>query len=104
LTRSKGANAREKCVELNDAAGLTRILTANRVMMGDCDIYLCAFDAGVGEMRRGLEIARRIGNLHGEMFALEATGFCMTAAGGYKEAGDPTSCARAGARAQRAPL
>jgi tetratricopeptide (TPR) repeat protein len=75
-----------ECVELNEAAGLTRILTANRVMMGHCRTYLCAFDAGIDEMRRGLEIARRIGNRYGEMFALQSTGFCMTAAGRYGEA------------------
>ncbi|MBV9908323.1 MAG: AAA family ATPase [Hyphomicrobiales bacterium] len=75
-----------ECIELNEAAGLMRILTANRVMMGHCRIYLCAFDAGVDEMRRGLEIARRIGNRHGEMFALQSMGFCLTAGGRYGEA------------------
>ena len=75
-----------ECVELNEAAGLRRILTANRAMMGHCRIYLCAFDAAFDDMRRGLEIASRIGNRHGEMFALQSTGFCMTAAGRYKEA------------------
>ena len=93
-----------ECVELNEAAGLTRVLTASRVMMGDCRIYLCAFDAGLADVRRGLEIAHRIGNHHGEMFALEATGFCMTAAGRYKEAADIQPQALAQARAQRAPL
>src|SRR6516162_9784773 len=91
-----------QCVELNEAAGLTRILTANLVMMGVCDIYLCAFDAGIDEMRRGLEIARRIGNHHGEMFALEATGFCMTAAGRYKEAAEIQPYALEQARALNA--
>jgi tetratricopeptide (TPR) repeat protein len=59
-----------ECVDLNEAAGLTRILTANRVMIGTCRMYLCAFDAGLADVRRGLEIARRIGNRHEEMFAL----------------------------------
>ena len=77
-----------ECVELNEAAGLTRILTANLVMLGGCRVYLCAFDAGLADMRRGLEIARRIGNRHGEMFALLAIGHCMTMAGRYKEAAD----------------
>jgi len=77
-----------ECVELNEAAGLRRILTANRVMMGACRRYLCAFDGSVDEMRRGLEIARRIGNRHGEMFALYAIGMTMTAAGRYAEAAD----------------
>ena len=91
-----------ECVELNEAAGLTRILTANRVMMGHCRIYLCAFDAGVDEMRRGLEIARRIGNRHGEMFALQSTGLCLTAAGRYGEAADIQAQALDQARALNA--
>ena len=74
-----------ECVELNETAGLTRILTANRVMMGFCRTCLCAFDAGLADVRRGLEIARRIGNRHGEMFALFTIGGCMTQAGRYKE-------------------
>jgi class 3 adenylate cyclase/predicted ATPase len=77
-----------ECVELNEAAGLTRILTANRVMMGHCRTYLCAFDVVFDEIRRGLEIARRIGNHHGEMFALQSTGWCMTMAGRYNQAAE----------------
>jgi class 3 adenylate cyclase len=91
-----------ECVELNEAAGLTRILTANRVMMGHCRTYLCAFDAGIGEMRRGLEIARRIGNRHGEMFAFQSIGFCMTASGRYGEAADIQPQALEQARALKA--
>jgi class 3 adenylate cyclase/tetratricopeptide (TPR) repeat protein len=91
-----------ECVKLNEAAGLTRILTANHVMMGHCRIYLCAFGAGVEEMRRGLEIARRIGNRHGEMFALQSTGLCLIAAGRYREAGDIQAQALEQARALNA--
>ena len=91
-----------ECVELNEVAGLTRILTANRVMMGHCRIYLCAFDAGVDEMRRGLDIARRIGNRHGEMFAFQSTGFCLTAAGRYGEAANLQAQALQQARALNA--
>jgi class 3 adenylate cyclase/predicted ATPase len=91
-----------ECVDLNEAAGLTRILTANRVLMGGCRTYLCAFDAGLGEMRRGLEIARRISNQHGEMMALQAIGMHMTAAGRYKEAAEIQPQALAQARALNA--
>ncbi|MBV9290689.1 MAG: AAA family ATPase, partial [Hyphomicrobiales bacterium] len=77
-----------ECVKLNEAAGLTRVLTANRVMLGHCRFYLCAFEAVFEEMRRGLEIARRIGNRHGEMFALQSTGWCMVATGRYAEAAE----------------
>jgi ATP/maltotriose-dependent transcriptional regulator MalT len=52
-------------------------------MMGHCRIYVCEFDTGLDEMHRGLEIARRISNRHGEMFALQSIGLCLTAAGRY---------------------
>ena len=74
-----------ECVELCDATGLTRIAVPNRVMMGHCRIYLCDFDAALDDMGRGLETSRRIGNRHAEMFALQSTGFCLTAAGRYRE-------------------
>jgi class 3 adenylate cyclase len=77
-----------QCVELNEAAGLTRILTANLVMRGGCRSFLGAFDAGLADMRRGLEIARRIGNHYGEMFALMGMHMTMTNAGRYKEAAE----------------
>ena len=41
-----------ECVQLNEAAGLTRVLTANLAIMGACRGYLCAFEAGCGDMRR----------------------------------------------------
>ncbi len=90
-----------ECVELNEAAGLKRILTANLVMTGVCGFYLCAFDA-MDEVRRGLEIARRIGNRHGEMIALLVTGMIMTHAGRYKEAPDIVAQALEQARALNA--
>jgi tetratricopeptide (TPR) repeat protein len=77
-----------ECVELCDAAGLTRIVVPNRAMMGHCRIYLCAFDAALADMRRALETARRIGNSHAEMFALQSIGLCLTAAGRHLEAAE----------------
>ena len=53
-------------------------------------------------MRRGLEIARRIGNRHGEMFALLAIGSTMTTAGRYTEAADIPAQALEQARALNA--
>ena len=35
--------------------------------------------------RSALEAARRIGNSHAEMFALQSTGLCLTAAGRHNE-------------------
>jgi len=91
-----------ECVELNEVAGLTRILTANRVMMGHCRIYVCEFDTGLDEMHRGLEIARRISNRHGEMFALQSIGLCLTAAGRYGRAAEIQAQALEQARALNA--
>jgi class 3 adenylate cyclase/tetratricopeptide (TPR) repeat protein len=75
-----------QCVDLCDVAGLARIAVPNRVMMGHCRIYLCEFDAAVEDMERALETARRIGNSHAEMFALQSTGLCLTAAGRHDDA------------------
>jgi tetratricopeptide (TPR) repeat protein len=74
-----------ECVELCDAVGLARIAVPNRVMMGHCRIYVCEFDAALEDMRRALEAARRIGNSHAEMFALQSTGLCLTGAGRHNE-------------------
>jgi class 3 adenylate cyclase/tetratricopeptide (TPR) repeat protein len=72
-----------QCVETCDANGLTRIAVPNRVMMGVCRVYICEFDAGLDDMRTALEIARRIGDRHAQMLALESIGFCLSAAGRY---------------------
>ncbi len=74
------------CVALCDAQGFPRIAAANSVMMGHCQIYACAIDRGLDDMRKGLEIAIRIGNRHTQMFATQSLGMCLTAAGRYAEA------------------
>ena len=77
----------------------------NRVMMGHCQIYTCAFDAGLEDMRKALETAVRIGNRHAEMFATQSLGLCLTAAGRYAEAeDDPGQGARTGPRPEGAAL
>jgi class 3 adenylate cyclase/tetratricopeptide (TPR) repeat protein len=91
-----------ECVELNEAAGLARILTSNLVMRGGCRAYFFEFDSGLADLRRALEIARRIGNHHGEMFALMASGMQLMWAGRYKEASDIRPQALAQARALNA--
>src|SRR6202011_5442878 len=55
------------CVDLCEANGLTRIAVPNRVMMGHCQIYTCAFDSGLEDMHVALEDAVRIGYRHAEM-------------------------------------
>jgi class 3 adenylate cyclase/tetratricopeptide (TPR) repeat protein len=74
------------CVDLCETHGLTRIAVPNRVMMGHCQIYTCAFDSGLEDMRVALEAAVRIGNRHAEMFATHSLGMCLVAAGRYAEA------------------
>jgi class 3 adenylate cyclase len=91
-----------ECVELSEAAGLTRIVAANLLLMGACRGYLCAFDAGLSEMNRGLEIARRIRNRHGEMSSLVGICATMSQAGRYQEVADISALALAQARALNA--
>jgi tetratricopeptide (TPR) repeat protein len=74
------------CVALCDAHGLPRIAAANSVMMGHCQIYTCAIDQSLSDMRKGLEVAVRIGNRHTQMFATQSLAFCLTVAGRYAEA------------------
>jgi tetratricopeptide (TPR) repeat protein len=74
------------CVDLSEAHSLPRIAAPNSVMMGHCQIYTCAVDQGLSHMRKGLEIAGRIGNRHAKMFATQSLCFCLTAAGRYAEA------------------
>jgi len=74
------------CVALCDAHGLQRIAAANRVMMGHCQTYTFAINRGLDDMRKGLEIAIRIGNRHTQMFATQSLGMALTAAGRYAEA------------------
>jgi class 3 adenylate cyclase/tetratricopeptide (TPR) repeat protein len=90
------------CVDLCDADGLTRIAVPNRVMMGHCQIYTCAFDLGLEDMRNACETAVRIGNRHAEMFAVQSLGLCLTAAGRYAEAEEFQAKALEQARALKA--
>ena len=90
------------CVALCEAHGLPRIAAANSVMMGHCRIYTCAIDQALDDMRKGLEIAVRIGNRHAQMFATHSLGMCLTVAGRYAEAEEFQSNALEQARAVNA--
>ena len=70
-----------RCVALCEANSLARIVIANRVMVGHCQIYLNEFDAGLAEMRSGIDAAVRIGNRHTEMFAVQSCGLSLVACG-----------------------
>jgi tetratricopeptide (TPR) repeat protein len=74
------------CVALSEAHGLPRIAAPNSVMMGHCQIYIGAIDKGLNDMRKGLEIAIRIGSRHTQMFATQSIGYCLTIAGRHSEA------------------
>jgi ATP/maltotriose-dependent transcriptional regulator MalT len=76
------------CVALCDAQGFPRIAAANRVMMGHCQVYACAVDAALSDMRLGLETAVRIGNRHTQMFATQSLGYALTLAGRYSNAAE----------------
>lgn len=91
-----------ECVEICDANGLTRIAVPNRVMMGHCRFYVCEFDAGLDDMRKALETARRIGDRHAVMFAFQSIGWHLAAAGRYVAIGDVQAGALEQARALKA--
>ena len=74
------------CVALCEAHGLPRIAAPNSVMMGHCQIYTGTIEKCLNDMRRGLEIAIRIGSRHTQMFATQSIGYCLTIAGRHAEA------------------
>ena len=76
------------CVALCEAHGLPRIAAPNSVMMGHCQVYTGTVDRGLNDIRRGLEIAIRIGSRHTQMFATHSLGYCLTIAGRYAEAAE----------------
>jgi tetratricopeptide (TPR) repeat protein len=90
------------CVDLCDAHGLARVAAPNSVMMGHCRQYNCDFDQSLSDMRKGHEIAVRIGNRHGQMFAIQGQGFCLTLAGRYDKADELQRLALEQARALNA--
>jgi len=74
-----------ECVALCDAHGLTRIKIPNLAMAGHCRIYLTEFDAGIASMEAANELARQVGDRHGEMFSLESKGLLLAFAARYEE-------------------
>jgi tetratricopeptide (TPR) repeat protein len=91
-----------ECVELCDAAGLTRVAVPNRVMMGACRTYFCAFDVALDDLRLALQTARRIGDGRTEMSALTSTGACLNLSGRYDQASEVQSAALERARSLKA--
>ena len=74
-----------ECVALCDAHGLTRIKIPNLAMAGHCRIYLTEFDAGIANMKAAHELARQVGDRHGEMFSLESLGLLLAFGARYEQ-------------------
>ena len=54
-------------------------------MAGHCRIYLTEFDAGIASMEAANELARQVGDRHGEMFSLESQGLLLAFGARYEE-------------------
>jgi len=66
-----------QCVELCERHGLARISIPNRVMTGNCRVYLAEFDAGLADMRAARAIAAKVADRHGEMLSFESEGLLL---------------------------
>lgn len=60
-----------RCIELASANGFGRIELSNRAMLSTSGYYRLDLDASFAEVNRGLEMARAVGDRHGEMINLE---------------------------------
>jgi tetratricopeptide (TPR) repeat protein len=74
------------CLALCDAHGLVRIALANRIMFGNCRMFLGEFEAAVADARGAGDMAIRLGDRHAEMMALESEGLILHAWGRVSEA------------------
>ncbi len=82
-----------RSVDTADAAGLLRILPANRGMIGNCHIFYCRFDAGLLDVEAARVAALQIGDRFGEMFGLESAAFILMTARRWPEAEGPALAA-----------
>jgi tetratricopeptide (TPR) repeat protein len=55
-------------------------------MVGFCRIYVAEFDGGIADIERARELAIKLGDRHGEMFALEARGELLAFCDRYSDA------------------
>lgn len=77
------------CVATAEAAGLLRVICANRGMVGNCHVFYCRFDEALAEVELAQAAARRIGDRFGEMFGVECAAFILMAAHRWAEAAAP---------------
>lgn len=75
-----------ECVALCDAHGLARVAIPNRIMIGFCRFNLLEFDAGIADIEAAGALAARMGDRHGEMFALEGKGELLVFCDRYADA------------------
>jgi class 3 adenylate cyclase/tetratricopeptide (TPR) repeat protein len=75
-----------ECVALCNQHGLARIAIPNLAMHGHTRIYLNEFDEGLADIRAAHALALKVGDRHGEMFALETLGVMQTFRGHYEDA------------------
>jgi hypothetical protein len=61
-----------ECVKLADDEGLLRVATANRPMIGDCELYFLEVHKALGDAEAALAGARQLGDRYLEMFALQS--------------------------------
>lgn len=94
--RMRTALARfRECVALCDAHGLARVAVPNRIMIGFCRFNFLEFDAGIEDIEAARRLATRMGDRHGEMFALEAHGELLAFCDRYADAEPVLEDARA---------
>lgn len=64
-----------ECVLLAEREGLLRVATANRAMIGNCEVHLLNVPAALAHVEAARAGARQLGDRYLEMFALESRAF-----------------------------
>ena len=70
-----------ECVNLAYREGLLRVATANRAMVGDCEIFFLDVAKALADVDAALAGARQLGDRYLEMFALQSRAYLQWAAG-----------------------
>jgi class 3 adenylate cyclase/tetratricopeptide (TPR) repeat protein len=70
-----------ECVKLAYDEGLLRVATANRPMIGDCEVYFLEVDKALGDAEAALVGARQLSDRYLEMFALQSRAYVQWGAG-----------------------
>lgn len=81
------------CVATAEAASLLRIVSVNRGMIGNCQVFYCRFDAALKDVALAQAAGQRIGDRFGDMFGRECAAFILMAAHRWAEAAAPAEAA-----------